>query len=551
METSLKLNGKTWKESMSSQEDSHAKTSRLPVKALGSSRGKEARSGNTSLQLLGHYDQVTSSLKTFQRSLIEDSMLSLQILPKRGMMQNGLIYGLPTLARLIKERESSLLENEVLGTMTSTARIRSPKWHVGRKLQPQELVLLPTLLASEVEKNPIPFSFRKGQVRKVMLPTPRASDTIIMDMHPMAGIIHSTLPTVTVNGNNNQKGMSKMSGDGITTKLLIPTITRADGTRGNTHYMGENPTIRGALLPTLRANKIGGNQLLNMADTMRVSLPTIGANEFRGSGRKRYKGSRDFHCAKMSEGLRTSSTDPVFLNPCFAEKIMNFPLHWTEISLSNLNTLMGYGKNSKRRAKEEMFILQEAVSEKEVQRKIRGYEYLQGKEFLRYDMFGKETQKDIPFQRSIPEKSKTIEETKLRDLQYDKKSTYSSQERELVGQSERESSDTLRKLPFEISLEEWKKSMEKTICLHCMREYCEKAGYVPKALSEIKEIWESFNDEEKNWLKIHIGARREAIRKENYKYRERIKALGNSVVPQVAQFVGEIILDIEKEVKKV
>jgi hypothetical protein len=61
------------------------------------------------------------------------------------------------------------------------------------------------------------------------------------------------------------------------------------------------------------------------------SLPTLGANEGKGSSKKRFLGSVDFRGAKMSEGLRTCETDPIYLNPCFAELAMGWPVGWTDL----------------------------------------------------------------------------------------------------------------------------------------------------------------------------------------------------------------------------
>jgi len=60
-------------------------------------------------------------------------------------------------------------------------------------------------------------------------------------------------------------------------------------------------------------------------------LPTMGANEFKGSGRKRYRGSKEFRGAKMSEGLRTSEGDPIYIHPSFAEVVMGYPIGWSEL----------------------------------------------------------------------------------------------------------------------------------------------------------------------------------------------------------------------------
>ncbi len=58
-------------------------------------------------------------------------------------------------------------------------------------------------------------------------------------------------------------------------------------------------------------------------------VPTIGANEGKGSSSKRYVGSPHFRGAKMSEGLRTCLSDPIYTHPNFAEAAMGFPKDWT------------------------------------------------------------------------------------------------------------------------------------------------------------------------------------------------------------------------------
>lgn len=63
----------------------------------------------------------------------------------------------------------------------------------------------------------------------------------------------------------------------------------------------------------------------------RIKLPTIGKNEPKGSSKVRYRGSRHFRGAKMSEGLRTSSEDPTYLSPSFAELVMGYPIGHTEL----------------------------------------------------------------------------------------------------------------------------------------------------------------------------------------------------------------------------
>jgi len=63
------------------------------------------------------------------------------------------------------------------------------------------------------------------------------------------------------------------------------------------------------------------------------SVPTIGKNEYKGSSQKRFRGSPEYRGAKMSEGLRISATDPIYIHPNFAEQAMGWPITWTELQL--------------------------------------------------------------------------------------------------------------------------------------------------------------------------------------------------------------------------
>ena len=61
-------------------------------------------------------------------------------------------------------------------------------------------------------------------------------------------------------------------------------------------------------------------------------LPTVCKNEGKGSGRTRFIGSDEYRGSKMSEGLRICETDPIYLNPSFAEAMMGWPIGWTELA---------------------------------------------------------------------------------------------------------------------------------------------------------------------------------------------------------------------------
>ena len=223
MMMSQQSNGKNCQRLVLSQEDSHAKISATQAKEKESLE-KEVHSGNMTCTRLGFFDPNTQSLKTYQHSLLEGCPLSLQTLPKLGMMQNGLLYELRISGQSIEEKGFSLL---------------------------------PTVVASDS----IPYSNKKK-----------------MDSYKITK--NGTFRRYSKNGYNSSIGLNK--------------------------------------LVTL--------------------LPTIGANEYKGSGKNRYKGSKDFRGAKMSEGLRNCETDKIYLNPYFAEVVMGFPSGWTELEPSEIQS---------------------------------------------------------------------------------------------------------------------------------------------------------------------------------------------------------------------
>jgi hypothetical protein len=103
--------------------DFHAKTSAQPEeeKVLG---GAEAQCGNTWQESLAKLDQDSCLWKTAQCSLLEDSMLSLQIWPKWGSMRNGECFRQPMLVQTTKENEFGWLEK--IPTPTASDHKRTP-----------------------------------------------------------------------------------------------------------------------------------------------------------------------------------------------------------------------------------------------------------------------------------------------------------------------------------------------------------------------------------------------------------------------------------------
>jgi len=89
-----------------------ARTSALPERALAL-QASAAACGDTWRGSLARFDPDTSSWKTVQHSLLEDSESSSVIWPRSGMTANGQCWELPTLARRTSGTDSGLWQTPV------------------------------------------------------------------------------------------------------------------------------------------------------------------------------------------------------------------------------------------------------------------------------------------------------------------------------------------------------------------------------------------------------------------------------------------------------
>ena len=107
---------------------------------------------------------------------------------------------------------------------------------------------------------------------------------------------------------------------------LPPLVPRTDE-----NVFGLLPTPRACTSMAAVLNESRATHKFPNLETViaRLMLPTIGANEYKGSSRKRFRGSQHFRGAKTSEGLRTCETDPIYLHPSFAELMMGYRKDYT------------------------------------------------------------------------------------------------------------------------------------------------------------------------------------------------------------------------------
>ena len=166
--------------SIVSAEVSPVKTSRQQAKARASTE-REAGCGQSSRVLLAKFDHNTRSWKTPQCSLFGDSDECLETFPRWGMTQGGLLW--------------ELTMSEPHTDASASGYWRTPDTGAGGGISSEKAA-----------------DFASGKTR--------ASGSMIQ-IRLCDQVRHPQLwPTPTVCGNNNRKGLTKTSGDGLATAVL-------------------------------------------------------------------------------------------------------------------------------------------------------------------------------------------------------------------------------------------------------------------------------------------------------------------------------------------
>jgi hypothetical protein len=191
-----------------------------------------------------------------------------ETLPRWGSMRNGELFQRKTLSGLeahrqwiISAKESGSLES--IGTPTTCHTGRSKEFRNGRRPTPQEIAEQAT----------------------------------------------TTMPTPTVNGNYNRKGLSPTSGDGLAT--AVKKLTRV-------------PTPHG-FSKDGQSNGPSGNELGRAVNQMQ-RVPTPAAQDAKNSTLPPSQGGRDSVPGFMIRDGQTGGS----LNPNWVEWLMGWPIGWTD-----------------------------------------------------------------------------------------------------------------------------------------------------------------------------------------------------------------------------
>ncbi len=468
-------------------------------------------------ELLGTYDPSTQSLKTLELSLFEGWTPSLVRLPRSGMMRNGRIYEQATWVRRTEGKGSGLLH-----TPTAKANQDAPAmqgtypgswWPT-----PRGPKYGPDLGKMERENRTFPTDLETA-VAMEWFPTPSASMMTIQDMEQ-----------ARYAGNDPRR---------LKYSEAFPTPRATDGNKpayGDKNHQGLQARIQFPTPSGLSANQGQGDGEFGKAIRNSVKYPSPAARDHKsGAGRK-----ENGHSPQLPEVIGEQ------LNPQFVEWLMNYPRNWTDMDYC------GIIKNAKKtRSNTILQELQHHTETKEVWGNSGEHEQFHATEVLQSEMHGQGSRD--PESGAQQAQIYASQETIVRDLREYREYLRASQGRELQQQYRLQFNDAVRFVSHVLASQTGRHAdKERENAMLCMRKAIVSAWALSYPPNEIQEIWESLSDKNQNWAIISaclgpwhsewpdIGRLATGIPKRV----DRLRGLGNAIVPQIAELLFRQIKEL-------
>ena len=220
-----------------------------------------------------------------------------------------------------------------------------------------------------------------------------------------------------------------------------------------------------------------------------------------------------------------------------------------------------HAKTKNTRPRKILQSLQEEDAPEKIQpRDIGGLDKFQKKETLQSTLYGGGYDTRQTYACGIKEKSDCFKRGCLRILWNNGKFEYPPHGFKPSEQRKIELKNTLRFLSYLMALDSRQTQRfahEQAFALQNLRQGISeiKTGYVPETLSEIQKIWESSSNEEKDWLTLRVKTGNSfhsewpdtpRVAHGVCRRVDRLKELGNAVVPQVVEVIASAIREIEE-----